>query len=93
VAGIMIMIIAASQLRQGKRTGWCAILLALLIGGGFELTGAVGIRFHGLQGPAMGLGIYAYLLAWASALVISYWSVFENKGKSHERPKPIQSQN
>lgn len=91
VAGIMIMIMTASQLRLGKRTGWCAILVALLIGGSFELSGAAGMRFHGFQGPAVGLMIYAYLLAWASALVISYRPVFENKEKSHERPRPVQS--
>lgn len=91
VAGIMIMIMALTQLRKGKRTGWYAILVALLIGGSFELSGAAGMRFHGFQGPKMGLGIYAYILAWASALVISYRAVFEDKQKSHERPGAVQS--
>jgi hypothetical protein len=49
------------------------------------------MRFHGFEGPATGLLIYAYPLAWASALVISYRPVFENKEKSHERPKLVQS--
>jgi hypothetical protein len=92
VAGIMIAIVATTQLRQGKRTGWYAILAALLIGGGFELSGAAGTLFHGFQTSwAMGLTIYAYPLAWASALVISYRPIFENKEKYHGRPWPVQS--
>ncbi len=87
VAGIMIAIVAATKLRQGQQTGWFAILIALLIGGGFELSGAGGTLFHGFPPSwVMGLVIYAYPLAWASALVISYRPVFENKEKSHERP-------
>ncbi len=78
VAGIMIVIMAVTQLRQGTRIGWYTILTALLIGGSFELSGAAGIRFHGFQGPATGLSIYAYLLAWASALIITYRQVFHN---------------
>jgi hypothetical protein len=94
VAGIMIAIVAATQLRQGKRPGWYAILIALIVGGGFELSGAAGTLFHGFPPSwAMGLGIYAYPLAWASALAISYRPIFENKEKSHERPKLIQSSN
>jgi hypothetical protein len=78
VAGTMIMIIATSQLRQGKRMGWYAILAALLIGGGFELSGAGGTLFHGFQTSwAMGMVIYAYPVAWLSALVISYRPIFE----------------
>lgn len=77
VAGIMIAIVAATQLRQGQRTGWYATLLALLIGGGFELSGAARMLFHGFPPSwAMGLVIYAYPLAWASALAISYRPVF-----------------
>jgi hypothetical protein len=77
VASIMIAIVAATQLRQGKRTGWYAILVALLIGGGFELSGAPGMLYHGFPPTwALGLAIYAYPLAWANALVISYRAVF-----------------
>ena len=92
VAGIMIAIVAATQLRRGKREGWFAILVALLVGGGFELSGAAGTLFHGFPPSwVMGLVIYAYPMAWAGALAISYRPVFENKEKSHERPKLIQS--
>lgn len=92
VAGIMIALVAATQLRQGQRTGWYAILLALLIGGGLELSGAAGTLFHGFPPSwVMGLVIYAYPLAWAGALVIAYRPVFENKEESHGRPRPIQS--
>ncbi len=77
VAGIMIAIVAATQLRQGQRTGWYAVLAALLIGGGFESSGAAGTLFHGFPPSwATGLVIYAYPLAWASALVIAYRPVF-----------------
>lgn len=46
VAGILIAIVAAMQLWQSHRTGWFAILIALVIGGGFELSGAAGTLFH-----------------------------------------------
>jgi hypothetical protein len=78
VAGIMIAIVAATQLRQGKRAGWYAILVALLLGGGFELSGAAGMLYHGFPPSwASGLAIYVYHFAWASALAISYRHVFK----------------
>ncbi len=77
VAGIMIAIVALTLLRQGQRSGWYATLMALLVGGGFELSGAAGTLFHGFPPSwALGLVIYAYPLAWASALVIAYRPVF-----------------
>lgn len=97
VAGIMIAIIAASQLRQGRRTGWFAILIALLIGGGFELSGAAGTLFHGFPPSwAMGLVIYAYPLAWGSALAISYRHVFNGRSVEmkigHDRDRLIKDE-
>jgi hypothetical protein len=78
VAGIMIVIIALTLLREGKRAGWYAVLIALVIGGGFELSGAGGTLFHGFPPSwAVGLVIYAYPLAWASALVLAYRPVFD----------------
>jgi hypothetical protein len=74
----MIAIVAATQLRQGKRAGWYAILVALLLGGGFELSGAAGMLYHGFPPSwASGLAIYVYHFAWASALAISYRHVFK----------------
>lgn len=82
VAGLMLILIAATLLRQGTRAGWIAVLLALLLGGGFELSGAAGTLFHGFPPSwAMGLVIYAYPLAWGSALVISYRSVFRKQSR------------
>ncbi len=79
VSGIMIAILAVALLRQGQKTGWYAVLAALLIGGGFELSGAAGTLFHGFPPSwVMGLVIYAYPLAWASALVIAYRPVFRS---------------
>jgi hypothetical protein len=77
VAGIMIVVIAISQLRQGKCTGWYTLLVALLVGGSLELSGAAGTLFHGFPPSwAMGLVIYAYPLAWTSALIIAYKPIF-----------------
>jgi hypothetical protein len=80
VAGILIAIVAITQLKQGQPTGWYAILIALLIGGGLELSGAAGTLFHGFPPSwVMGLVIYAYPLAWASALIIAYRPIFASK--------------
>jgi hypothetical protein len=97
VSGVMIAIIALSQLRQGKRTGWFAILIALLIGGGFEPSGAAGTLFHGFPPSwAMGLVIYDYPLAWGSALAISYRHVFNvssvEMGIGHDRDRLIKDE-
>ena len=86
VAGIMIAIVAVTQLRQGQQIGWYAILVALLIGGGLELSGAAGTLFHGFPPSwVMGLVIYANPLAWASALVISYRPIFGSKREFSRR--------
>lgn len=77
VGGILLVMMAVSQLRKGERLGWFAVLAALLIGGGFEVTGAAGALYHGFPPSwAMGLAIYAYPLAWGSALIIAYRPVF-----------------
>lgn len=77
VGAILIGVIAVSQLVKGERTAWLAILVALLIGGGFEVSGGAGTLFHGFP-PSwpVGLAIYAYPLAWGSALAISYRRIF-----------------
>lgn len=73
----LLALIAFTLLREGRRAGWYGVLFALLLGGGFELTGAAGTLYHGFP-PSwpVGLVIYAYLLAWSSALVIGYKPIF-----------------
>ncbi|MDX1435761.1 MAG: hypothetical protein R3335_03050 [Anaerolineales bacterium] len=78
VAAVLISLVGWTLLREGRREGWFAILFALIIGGGFEITGAAGTLFHGFPPSwALGLVIYAYPLAWASALVLSYHPIFK----------------
>ena len=77
VAAGLLMLIAFTLLRAGRREGWYAVLFALLFGGFFEVTGATGTLFHGFP-PSwpVGLVIYAYLVAWVAALAISYPPIF-----------------
>lgn len=78
IAAGLLVLIAFTLLRSGRREGWFAVLVALLFGGFFEVTGAAGTLFHGFP-PSwpVGLVIYAYLVAWGSALVIAYRPVFD----------------
>lgn len=85
VAGVLIAFTAVTQLGRGQKEGWYAILMALVIGGGFELTGAFGMFYHGFPPSwALGLVIYAYPLAWASALIIAYNPVFKKQEKNRK---------
>jgi hypothetical protein len=82
VAAALISLVAWTLLREGRREGWFAVLFALIIGGGFEITGAAGTLFHGFPPSwAVGLVIYAYPLAWATALAISFQPVFKVRQK------------
>src|SRR5262245_59172836 len=82
---VSLCIIACTLLRDGRRAGWYAVLLALIVGGGADLiTGAVWFG-HGsplyrlLGGQILGFGwefLYIYFVAWSAALVIAYQPIF-----------------
>ena len=71
IAGILLSVIALTLFREGRRSGWFAVLFALLVGGGLELVmnGPTGYLYHHI-------GLYGYPLAWAAALVIAYKPTF-----------------
>jgi len=93
VALVLVGVVSFKWLRRGSRTGWYAVMLALLIGGGSELTFGLLIYPHGEaisicnQGACnlsipVGVSLYSCIAAWIAALMISYKPIFgANKGE------------
>ena len=77
IAGVLLSVIALTLFREGRRSGWFAVLFALLVGGSLELVmnGPTGYLYHHI-------GLYGYPVAWAAALVIAYKPTFVG-------PRPI----
>jgi hypothetical protein len=71
IAGVLLSVIALTLFREGRRSGWFAVLFALLAGGSLELV---------MNGPTgylyQHIGLYGYPVAWAAALVITYKPTF-----------------
>lgn len=86
VGAVLLGVVAWTLLRTGSRAGWYALLLALVLGGGFELLAASTIFPHGFRPRSIPLGLflYAYIPALASALAISYRPIFR-----HEAAQPL----
>ena len=89
VALVLLAVIGFQWLREGRRTARYAIMTALLIGGGSELTLGLMIYPHGAavsicnQGACnfsipIGLYLYSYVIAWIAVLVISYRPIFRS---------------
>lgn len=74
----LMVVIAATLLREGRRAGWFALLAAFAIGMVGETVTAVTIGFHGdpAQFLSWGLALWAYPVAWVAALALSYRPVF-----------------
>ena len=77
IAGVLLSVIALTLFREGRRSGWFAVLFALLVGGSLELVmnGPTGYLYHHI-------GLPGYPVAWAAALVIAYKPTFVG-------PRPI----
>jgi len=75
-----ITLIAHTLLQEGRRSGWYAILAALILGGGFEFINGSNTFFHGIPPDSIlvGLALYAYIFSWISALVIAYKPIFND---------------
>ena len=71
IAGVLLSVIALTLFRERRRSGWFAVLFALLVGGGLEfvMNGPTGYLYQHI-------GLYGYLVAWAAALVIAYRPTF-----------------
>ena len=90
IIGLTLLVyIAWTHLRAGKKSAWLALLVILLIGGGFDLyLGAIEYqhgspiyRLIGLEESA-GFGwqfLYAYIVSWAGALVVSFDRIFSGQ--------------
>jgi hypothetical protein len=81
VGAVLLGFIAWTLLRTGRRGGWYAILFGLVLGGGFELLAASTIFPHGFlpRSIPLGLFLYGYIPAFASALAISRRPIFRPK--------------
>lgn len=71
IAGVLLSVIALTLLREGRRRGWFAVLLALLVGGSLEvvMNGPRGYLYHHV-------GLYGYPVAWAAALALAFKPTF-----------------
>ena len=77
IAGVLLSVIALTLFREGRRSGWFAVLFALLVGGSLELAmnGPTGYLYHHI-------GLYGYVAAWLAALVIAYTPTFRQHRSS-----------
>jgi hypothetical protein len=82
IAGVLLGVIALTLFRERRRSGWFAVLFALLAGGSLELVmnGPVGYLYQHV-------GLYGYLVAWAAALVIAYKPTFVGLDHPHDAPE------
>jgi hypothetical protein len=76
-------------LREGHRVAWYLLLVMLAVGGGLEiiLNGPTGLLFqHGFASNSNpgGMSLFAYPVAWITALVISYRPIFAPSMPPHE---------
>jgi len=95
----VLVVVARTLLREGRRAGWFTVLGALVVGGSFDLV-LGGIWYeHGspLYGPfgveqPEGFGwplLYVYLFAWTAALVISYRPIFHQTARTDTSPATL----
>ena len=86
VGAVLLGVVAWSLLRMGSRIGWYAVLFTLVLGGIMELWAASTIFPHGFppESIPIGLFLYAYIPAFACALVISYEPIFKRKLAFHQ---------
>lgn len=87
LAAIGLAIALGVLLREGRRVSWFLLLGLLLVGGGSELllNGPVGVEFqHGFSSDSRpeGMALFAYPIAWATALAIAYRPIFRGPAGS-----------
>jgi hypothetical protein len=93
IVGLLLLsVIARTLLREGRRAGWYAVLLALVFGGGFDLIGGAFMYSHGLPVYEVFTGVmrqgfgwealYTYFVAWGAALSISFKPIFAKRQNS-----------
>lgn len=85
LGAIGLAVAMGTLLREGRREAWFLLLGVLVVGGGLEilLNGPAGLWFqHGFGSNSQpeGMALFAYPVAWVTALAISYRPIF--------RPEP-----
>ena len=93
---VLLVIIARTLLKEGRRAGWFAVLIALVLGATFDLvTGSLwypkGFPLFALVGrDTSGWGwqwLYLYVAAWIAALAVSYRPIFRShSARTGHRP-------
>ena len=80
IAGVLLSVIALTLFREGRRSGWFAVLFVTLVGGGLELTmnGPTGYLYHHI-------GLYGYVVAWLAALGVAYEPTFSSPRSTTRR--------
>lgn len=82
---VVLAALAGKLLREARRAGWHAVAFALIVGGVFELVsggswypkGMPLFQVLGLRASGWGWQwLYLYVLAWMSALILSYRPIF-----------------
>ena len=92
---VVLVVVGRTLLREGRRAGWFTVLgalsvgaLDLVLGGIWYEHGSPLYALFGAERPE-GFGwpfLYAYLLAWTAALVISYRPVFHQTARTNTSP-------
>jgi len=85
LGAIGLAVVMGTLLREGRREAWFLLLGVLVVGGGLEilLNGPAGLLFqHGFGSTSRpgGMALFAYPVAWVTALAIAYRPIF--------RPQP-----
>jgi hypothetical protein len=81
LAAIGLAVALGILLREGRREAWFLLLGLVAVGGGLELllNGPAGLLFqHGFGSTSRpgGMGLWAYPVAWVTALAIAYRPIF-----------------
>lgn len=74
---VVVAVVAATLLRERRLAGWWSLAVVFGLGMIGEAVTAVTIGFHGAprQFWSWGLALWAYPVAWATALVLSFGPV------------------
>ncbi len=97
IGAVLLGVMVRTLLKEGRRSGWYALLFALLVGAGCDLVMQGGWYQHGsplyqwFGGESQGFGwefLYSYPVAWIAALVISYKPIFRDAKARAALSKP-----
>lgn len=81
LGAIGLAVVMGTLLREGRREAWFLLLGVLAVGGSLEIlfNGPAGLWFqHGFGSDSRpeGMALFAYPVAWVTALVIAYRPIF-----------------